>query len=896
MRVTTNVKLVLTELYGKKCGFIESRSLNTPLYYKVAPFSSLLEGLDNRESTLALKAAERLKSNARVTNLRAKKCHKGGVLIEGRVEEGGRCVETEGHLGGKLLLPVNIGRRYSLIGVPTIALLFFRCRQRIGKMLVEVFRTAANNGTKLNVNEVMQLVQQIVEDPDMQIRLDLIEHIPHVASISRSSPHESTIYDYLINIIIRYLKDQDNQVRMTAQTAVLLLTKRGFLDRATIETKFCPVIESLCTSTDFSGISLMCKMAPLIGKEMTERIFLDKFIALCKNDEFFMRKVCASHFGELCTAVRRKTLFRRLFPIFVDLSCDETWSIRKACVDVMMPVSCCMTLEHRRLLLADLLATHLNDESKLVRMSAFQILGPFISTFAKQFTGVTYNQQGELVFTSQQDNRFSIRYLYEGVFPTKCAVQSHTLDAEGRNSEDNSDSSVITRKPILEEEDDEDDEDESQEDPISTMRAYKSKIQRKHQKNDQTLDDADNFNSFLYYYVEPALPLDDELVQAARRSAAQNNVDWKPLANVTTASTKASLLDGILEEDKYPADKPESVDQEIVPRHLVDSFLTMAEPDQCFGDMGPDIPHYCAFSFPAVVLTLGKDNWKYLKHAYQSLANAKQWKVRHTVASSIHEIAIILGEELTISDLIPIYDGFIKDLDEVRIGMLKHLATFLKILKPAVRVQYLPSLKEFLVTDNEWNWRFREELATQLLEIVHLFDPVNVDRYIVSLALELLRDKVAAVRHVALSLMTQIVAHLSDNNRLVKALFRKLKSLVYAKKWIRRQTFASLCAKIISSNAISGDRFSQEMLPTLLEISSDKVPNTTTLQKLRTQEMLQFLAEWLGVKEAEEVGNRLAEMRLDLDRDVRILAGGEDNVPLNILSQTKTEESRNITF
>lgn len=283
-------------------------------------------------------------------------------------------------------------------------------------------------------------------------------------------------------------------------------------------------------------------------------------------------------------------------------------------------------------------------------------------------------------------------------------------------------------------------------------------IQRKHQKNDQTLDDAENFNSFLYYYIEPVLPLDDELVEAAKRSAAQNNVDWKPLANVTTASTKASLLDDVLEdEDKYSADKLEAVidlgDQEIVPRHLIDSFLTMAEPDQCFGDMGPDIPHHCAFSFPAVVLTLGKDNWKYLKHAYQSLANAKQWKVRRTVASGIHEIAIILGEELTVSDLIPIYDGFIKDLDEVRIGMLKHLATFLKILKPAVRIQYLPSLKKFLATDNEWNWRFREELATQLLEIVNLFDSVNVDRFIVSLALELLRDKVAAVRHVALSLV-----------------------------------------------------------------------------------------------------------------------------------------------
>ena len=74
--------------------------------------------------------------------------------------------------------------------------------------------------------------------------------------------------------------------------------------------------------------------------------------------------------------------------------------------------------------------------------------------------------------------------------------------------------------------------------------------------------------------------------------------------------------------------------------------------------------------------------------------------------------------------------------------------------------------------------------------------------------------------------VTQIVAHLSDNERHVTALFQELRfSLVYAKKWIRRQTFAFVCAKLISSNAISGDRFSQEMLPNLLKLSTDKVPN-----------------------------------------------------------------------
>lgn len=95
---------------------------------------------------------------------------------------------------------------------------------------------------------------------------------------------------------------------------------------------------------------------------------------------------------------------RPQIPTFVDLCGDRVWGVRKACVEVMMPVACCSTPEHRRLLLADILAKHLNDDSKWVRISAFQILGPFISTFAKQFADVTYNKHGELVYTSKQDN------------------------------------------------------------------------------------------------------------------------------------------------------------------------------------------------------------------------------------------------------------------------------------------------------------------------------------------------------------------------------------------------------------------------------------------------------------------------------------------------------------
>lgn len=85
--------------------------------------------------------------------------------------------------------------------------------------------------------------------------------------------------------------------------------------------------------------------------------------------------------------------------------------------------------------------------------------------------------------------------------------------------------------------------------------------------------------------------------------------------------------------------------------------------------------------------------------------------MRRALAFSIHEVAAIVGEDVTRKQLVPIFNNFLKDLDEVRIGVLKHLADFLQLLSPDLRQQYLGKLREFLVMENVHNWRFREELA-----------------------------------------------------------------------------------------------------------------------------------------------------------------------------------------
>ena len=44
--------------------------------------------------------------------------------------------------------------------------------------------------------------------------------------------------------------------------------------------------------------------------------------------------------------------------------------------------------------------------------------------------------------------------------------------------------------------------------------------------------------------------------------------------------------------------------------------------------------------------------------------------MRRTLANSIHELAVILGPESATTDLVPIFNGFIKDLDEVDLSFV----------------------------------------------------------------------------------------------------------------------------------------------------------------------------------------------------------------------------------
>lgn len=85
-------------------------------------------------------------------------------------------------------------------------------------------------------------------------------------------------------------------------------------------------------------------------------------------------------------------------PKFYNLCGDGVWGVRKACAECFMTISCACSLETRRQYLANLFVDLLADQSRWVRMSAFQQLGPFISTFADpQVTGIYVAEDGSIV-------------------------------------------------------------------------------------------------------------------------------------------------------------------------------------------------------------------------------------------------------------------------------------------------------------------------------------------------------------------------------------------------------------------------------------------------------------------------------------------------------------------
>ncbi|KAJ3603118.1 hypothetical protein NHX12_030862 [Muraenolepis orangiensis] len=352
------------------------------------------------------------------------------------------------------------------------------------------------------------------------------------------------------------------------------------------------------------------------------------------------------------------------------------------------------------------------------------------------------------------------------------------------------------------------------------------------------------------------------------------------------SSVESELIESVEKEDSAPSPVPEEQPkiQNVIPQQLLDQYLSMTDPDRA-QTVDTEIAKHCAFSLPGVALTLGRQNWHCLKDTYETLATDVQWKVRRTLAFSIHELAVILGDQLTAADLVPIFNGFLKDLDEVRIGVLKHLFDFLKLLHAEKRREYLYQLQEFMVTDNSRNWRFRYELAEQLIQIIELYSHYDVYDYLRQIALTLCSDKVSKVRWISYKLVVEILQKLyasGANDLGLNFINELIVRFCHCNKWVGRQAFAFICQAVVEEDCMPMDQFAQHLLPSLLSLSSDSVANVRVLvaKALRQSVMEKVYFKEPGCPYSDELEETVMALQTDKDRDVRFFATLDPNKAL----------------
>ncbi|CAI5729540.1 hypothetical protein KXD40_003576 [Peronospora effusa] len=242
-----------------------------------------------------------------------------------------------------------------------------------------------------------------------------------------------------------------------------------------------------------------------------------------------------------------------------------------------------------------------------------------------------------------------------------------------------------------------------------------------------------------------------------------------------------------------------ALEKDQVTDELVEHFASMATTaaSQLGGSGEVDIKFHCAYNFPAVASILGATKWRKLSPIFERLHSDTYWKIRRSFAYSLHELARILGQGITETQLATAFDSYLHDVQDVRLGAMLHFADFLENVSPSFRESYLPVLAEFNLFDNTTKWRFREVLSGQLAQLCHTFTPEATFSVIHPLVFKLVTDPVAVVREQSYHACPLLVARLNSKAEWLIAVVDKFETLAHSSHYKDRQCFVKICASFL---------------------------------------------------------------------------------------------------
>jgi serine/threonine-protein phosphatase 4 regulatory subunit 1 len=222
---------------------------------------------------------------------------------------------------------------------------------------------------------------------------------------------------------------------------------------------------------------------------------------------------------------------------------------------------------------------------------------------------------------------------------------------------------------------------------------------------------------------------------------------------------------------------------------LFKEFCRMADNDINGLSKENEIIYACAYNFPAVLDAVGPERWESdLWKVYEKLLKSNDKRLRITLSESLHEIAKLLGESLTEKYLFRVVDMFFRDKsDEIKLGVIKHMSSIMKVLSEQKRESLIGVFEEF--QKDQKKWRIRESIGKQLGQILEIYKPQLIFEYVVPILLKFCSDTVSTVREEAARKVADFIEKLSEEEGLMIGLIESVKAFGTSPKYTQRQEY-----------------------------------------------------------------------------------------------------------
>ena len=292
----------------------------------------------------------------------------------------------------------------------------------------------------------------------------------------------------------------------------------------------------------------------------------------------------------------------------------------------------------------------------------------------------------------------------------------------------------------------------------------------------------------------------------------------------------------------------------------------------------------CSYNFPALLDFFGKEFWSKLKPSFILLANDKEKdeRIKLPLASSIGDIANIIGKDLTEEDLLEYVDKFFKTSpqnSELKLKILENLPRIIKqIQSNNKKNSYLEFIK-YMVVNKETRWRKRIQYAKIIGKFHDCFSENIIYKRVFPIAINFCFDDISQVRICSAKHTSKLILQLISG----KVEYRNktliiIKSFAQSINYKYRQLFIYMCKHLFNNETIFENNISQ----LLIDLAYDKVSNVKIV-------LAKFMNDLLNNKKYKHLENNNTVKKI-----VKILKN--DKEVINYMDKIKNLELNDVNI